>query len=134
VVAQFLQEPAMDFFRRRFILIADDNRDLAFTLSLLLKLIGFDVEVVHNGRDAVTAGMTRRPDILLLDVGLPGLNGYEVAVLYRSDDKLKGVLIIATSGYSPDMLPKCYSEGVFDHYLVKPVDLKTLLPLIHKVA
>jgi DNA-binding response OmpR family regulator len=124
----------MDCFRRRFILIADDNRDLAFTLSILLKLIGFDVEIVYNGGDAVTNGKNRRPDVLLLDIGLPGLNGYEVAARFRSDDNLTGVLSIAISGYSPDMVPGCYYQGVFDHYLVKPVDIKTLLPLIHKVA
>jgi DNA-binding response OmpR family regulator len=124
----------MDFFRRRFILIADDNRDLALTLSILLKLIGFDVDIVHDGKDAVTAAKTRRPDILLLDIGLPGLNGYEVATLFRCDEQLKNVFIIAISGYSPDMFSGRYDRSAFDHYLVKPVDFKTLLPLIQKVA
>jgi DNA-binding response OmpR family regulator len=124
----------MDFFRRRFILIADDNHDLALTLSLLLKLFGFDVDTVHNGNDAVTAARTRRPDILLLDIGLPGLNGYEVAGQFRSDGKLKDVFIIAISAYSPDMLRGRYDQRIFDHYLVKPVDFKTLLPLLRNVA
>jgi DNA-binding response OmpR family regulator len=124
----------MDFFRRRYILVADDNHDLALTLSILLKLIGFDVETVRNGIDAVTAARTRRPDVLLLDIGLPGLNGYEVAQVFRGENKLKDVLIIAISGYSPNMFPGRYDQSIFDHYLVKPVDFKTLLPLIHKVA
>ena len=124
----------MGFFRRRFILIADDNRDLAFSLSVLLKLVGFDVEAVDNGHDAVTVASTRRPDVLLLDIGLPGLNGHQVARLYRNDERLKDVLIIAISGYSPDMLPARPKPGDFDHYLVKPVDLGTLLPLIHKAG
>jgi DNA-binding response OmpR family regulator len=124
----------MDFFRQRFILIADDNHDVAVTLSLLLKLIGFDVDTVHNGKDAVTAARTRRPDILLLDIGLPGLNGYEVAGQFRSDGKLKDVFIIAISAYSPDMFRGPYDQSIFDHYLVKPVDLKTLLPLLRNVA
>jgi DNA-binding response OmpR family regulator len=124
----------MDFFRRRFILIADDNHDLALTLSLLLKLFGFDVDTVHNGNDAVTAARTRRPDILLLDIGLPGLNGYEVAGQFRSDGKLKDVFIIAISAYSPDMFRGRYDQSIFDHYLVKPVDFKTLLPLLRKVS
>ena len=101
----------MDFFRRRFILIADDNQDLALTLSILLKLIGFDVDIVHDGKDAVTASKTRRPDILLLDIGLPGLNGYEVAALFRCDDQLKNVFIIAISGYSPDMFSGRYDRS-----------------------
>ena len=124
----------MDFFRRRLILIADDNHDLAFTLSVLLKLIGFDVETVYNGRDAVTSARSRRPDILLLDIGLPGLNGYEVAGVFRTENKLKDVVIIAISGYSPDMFPGRYDQRVFDHYLVKPVDFNTLLPLILQAA
>ena len=62
----------MGFFQRRIILIADDNRDLAISLSILLKLVGFEVDIVHNGRDAVTAAKIRRPDVLLLDIGLPG--------------------------------------------------------------
>ena len=124
----------MDFFRRRFILIADDNHDLALTLSVLLKLIGFDVDTVHDGRDAVTSARTRRPDILLLDIGLPGLNGYEVAGLFRSDAKLKDVLIIAISAYSPDTFAGRYDQSIFDHYLLKPVDFKTLVPLLRKLA
>lgn len=124
----------MGLLRRRFILIADDNQDLALSLSILLKLIGFDVENVSNGHDAVTFASTRKPDVLLLDIGLPGLNGHQVAGLYRSDERLKDVLIIAISGYSPDMLPARPRPGVFDHYLVKPVDFRTLLPLISKTA
>ena len=79
MLSKLLLEPLMDFFRRRFILIADDNLDLAISLSMLLKLVGFEVETVHNGRDAVTAAKHRRPDVLLLDIGLPGLDGYQVA-------------------------------------------------------
>ncbi len=122
----------MDFFQRRFILIADDNRDLAISLSMLLKLVGFEVETVHNGRDAVTAAKNRRPDVLLLDIGLPGLDGYQVARQFRSDDRLKNVFIIAISGYSPDMFLERSTPGDFDHYFTKPVDFKTLLPLLGK--
>ena len=93
----------MDLLRRRSILIADDNQDLAVSLSMLLKLVGFEVETVHTGGEAVTAAKLRRPDVLLLDIGLPGLDGYQVARQFRSDDNLKDVFIIAISGYSPDM-------------------------------
>jgi hypothetical protein len=75
-----------------------------------------------------------KPKRKAVSSSLTGLNGYEVAALFRSDDNLKGVLIIAISGYSPDMVPGCYDQGVFDHYRVKPVGIRTLLPLIHKVA
>ena len=124
----------MDFFRRRFILIADDNQDLAISLSMLLKLVGFEVETVHTGGDAVTAAKHRRPDVLLLDIGLPGLDGYQVARQFRSDDELKDVFIIAISGYSPDMFRGRSTQADFDHYFTKPVDFKTLLSLIHKAG
>ncbi len=120
----------MGFIRRRLILIADDNRDGAGTLSILLNLAGFDVGVVHNGCDALTVARSRRPDVLLLDIGLPGLNGYEVAGQFRKDEDLKDVLIIAISGYSPEMFPGRPSSQHFDHYLVKPVDFASFMPLI----
>jgi two-component system, sensor histidine kinase len=126
----FHLEPLMDLFQRKLILIADDNIDLASTLSILLKLVGFDVETVHNGRDAVTAAHNRRPDVLLLDIGLPGLDGYQVARQFRSDDRLRSVFIIAISGYSQDMFLSRYRPGEFDHYFTKPVHFNTLLPII----
>jgi CheY-like chemotaxis protein len=124
----------MDFFRRRCILIADDNEDLAISLSILLKLLGFEVATVHNGPDALTVARIRRPDVLLLDIGLPGLNGYQVARQFRSDESLKKVLIIAISGYSPDMYPGRFQQEHFDHYLVKPVDFRALIPLISRTT
>lgn len=123
----------MDSFQRRFILIADDNLDLATSLSMLLKLAGFEVETVHNGPDAVTAATHRRPDVLLLDIGLPGLDGYQVARKFRSDDRLNNVFIIAISGYSTDMFVKRTTKGDFDHYFTKPVEFRTILPLIARL-
>jgi DNA-binding response OmpR family regulator len=70
--------------RKRFVLVADDNRDLAWGLTLLLKLTGFDVKTVHDGREAVAALAERLPDIALLDIGLPGLSGFEVAERIRA--------------------------------------------------
>jgi CheY-like chemotaxis protein len=129
MLTQLLLEPLMDVFRRRFILVADDNQELAVSLSILLKLVGFEVETVHNGPDAVTAAKNRKPDVLLLDVGLPGLNGYQVARQFRSDVQLTDVFIIAISGYSPDMFSDRSTPGDFDHYFTKPVAFNTLLPV-----
>jgi DNA-binding response OmpR family regulator len=129
---QFVPELPMNFFRRRFVLIADDNQDLADSLAILLKLVGFDVATVHNGSDAMSVAKSRAPDVLLVDIGLPGLNGYEVAGQFRDDETLKNVLIIAISGYSPDMVRGRWTKQHFDHYLVKPVEFRTLLPLIQQ--
>ncbi len=122
----------MDLIRRQRILIAEDNQELALTLSMLLKHFGFEVETVHDGGHAVTIAKTRRPDVIVLDIGLPGLDGYEVARLFRSDERLKDVRIIGVSGYAPDMFPERFKAGDFDYYLIKPVDFRTLLPLIVK--
>ena len=77
---------------------------------------------------------SRRRFVLLLDIGLPGLDGYQVARRFRSDDELKDVFIIAISGYSPDMSRDAPKPADFDHDSTKPVDFKTLLSLIHKVG
>jgi CheY-like chemotaxis protein len=124
----------MEFFRQRFILIAEDNRDLAMSLSILLKLVGFEVETVHDGRDAVTVAKTHKPDALLLDIGLPGMDGYQVAAAFRSDAKLNDTFIIANLGYSPGMFQERSAAAMFDHYLVKPVDFRVLLPLLCRSA
>ncbi len=124
----------MGIFRQPSILIADDNLDLAMSLSILLKLVGFEVATVHTGNDALAAARTSTPDVILLDIGLPDLNGVQVAEELRRDDRFKKVAIIAASGYSPDMARGRVKPELFDHYLVKPVDFGTLLPLLQKRA
>jgi DNA-binding response OmpR family regulator len=134
MLTQSFLEPVVEFFQQRFILVADDNRDLAISLAILLRLVSFEVEIVHNGRDALTAAQNRRPDLLLLDIGLPGMDGYEVARQFRSDEKLKSVFIIAISGYSPEMVSGTSAQWYFDHYFTKPVDFNMLLPIIRKAV
>jgi two-component system CheB/CheR fusion protein len=121
------------FGRRLFILIADDNRDLAWSLGLLFRLTGFDVEVVHDGRDVLRAARARRPDVILLDIGLPGIDGFQVAEQFRGDPVLKDVLIIAISGYGPEMFPGRSRRAGFDHHLVKPVEFPTILSLLGRL-
>ena len=79
---------------------------------------------------AVSVAKKRVPHVLLLDIGLPILNGYQVAAEFRSDSKLRNVLIIAISAYSPHMFPSRPAKDDFNHYLVKPVEFHELLPLI----
>jgi CheY-like chemotaxis protein len=119
--------------QRPFVLIADDHRDLAKTLALLLKLAGFDAEIVHDGRDALTAARAHRPDVLLLDISLPGLDGVGVTEQMRSDPRLSNVLIIATSAYEPDMFRGRSRRARFDHRLVKPVAFPTILALLDRI-
>ena len=74
--------------------------------------------------------MLHRPDIVLLDIGLPGLDGFQVAEKLRRDERLRSVRIIAISGYPPEMFKGKIGAMGFDHHLVKPVDFDNLLPLL----
>jgi DNA-binding response OmpR family regulator len=120
--------------RRPHVLIADDHRDLAKTLALLLNLAGFDAETVHDGRDALKAARAHRPDVLLLDISLPGLDGVRVTEQMRGDPLLSNVLIIATSAYDSDMFRGRSRQASFDHRLVKPVAFQTILSLLARIG
>jgi signal transduction histidine kinase/CheY-like chemotaxis protein len=113
---------------RRFapILIADDNVDLAQGLARLLKIAGHDVKVVHDGPTALAVAHQTRPGLCMVDIGLPGIDGYEVARSLRQDPVLHGATLIAISGYSQDADRRRSRESGFDQYLVKPIDLDTL--------
>ena len=121
------------FGRRLFILIADDNRDLAWSLSVLFRLAGFDVETVHDGHEVLRAVRARRPDAVLLDIGLPGMGGFQVAEQIRGDPSLKDINIIAISGYGPEMFRGRSGRAGFDHHLVKPVDFNSLVSLLARL-
>jgi PAS domain S-box-containing protein len=111
------------------VLIVDDNLDTARGLSRLLKLLGHDVRVAHDGQEAVEAARAHRPEVVLLDIGLPGIDGYEVVKRLRVDECCRGSVIIAVSGYGqPEDLRRSKEAG-FDHHLVKPVDYDALMSL-----
>jgi signal transduction histidine kinase/CheY-like chemotaxis protein len=113
----------------RRVLVVDDNEDAASTLAMLLEALGHEVSVAGDGYAAIDAVHERHPEIVLLDLGLPGMSGYEVAEKLRQepDDHLR---IIAVSGYGqPDDLARSRAAGC-DAHLVKPVDLATLERLL----
>jgi CheY-like chemotaxis protein len=112
------------------ILIADDNVDTASGMERLLKLLGNDAMAVHDGSGAVLAARTFRPDFVLLDIGLPGMDGYEVAAMLRGDEVLKDAVIIAVSGYGREEDRQRALSAGFDHHLVKPVDFDALTSLL----
>ena len=123
--------PTMNASRRRpRVLIVDDNRDLAKGLSLLLNVSGCDVEAAHDGPTAIAAAQARPPDVALLDVGLPGMDGFQVAERLRNEVGLHDVLIIGITCYNPDMVAPQTPAASFDHFLVKPIDFYALWPLI----
>lgn len=113
----------------RRILIVDDNADLAETMSIMLGICGFDTATAYNGRRGVEKAREFRPEVVLLDIGLPDMNGYEAAARIRREGGSKAT-IIAISAADPDAKAPHAGEAGFNHYLIKPVDLDGLIGLI----
>jgi CheY-like chemotaxis protein len=112
------------------ILVVDDNEDTARGMARLLKLLGNDVRSCHDGPSALEAARDFRPEYVLLDIGLPGMDGYQVAATLRDDDCCREAVIIAVSGYGQEEDRRRSAAAGFDHHLVKPVDIDSLVTLI----
>jgi PAS domain S-box-containing protein len=116
---------------RRRILVVDDNVDAATSLAKLLTIFyGQDVRVAHDGPSGIETARDFRPDLALLDIGLPGMDGYELARRLRGYPETRGALIVALTGWGQEADRRRSAEAGFDHHLVKPVDLETLRGLI----
>jgi signal transduction histidine kinase len=112
------------------ILVADDNRDAADTLATLLEVLGHQVQRVHDGASAVAAVATFDPHLVLLDIGMPTLNGYEACQRIREQaDGGKRTVVAVTGWGQPEDRSRSRSAG-FDHHLVKPIDMKALAQVI----
>lgn len=112
------------------ILIVDDNADLAESMAMMLTICGFNTTTAYNGRLALEKAHKFRPEIVLLDLGLPDMNGYEVATTIRRECGMATPIFIAISAGYPDFRPPHGQEARFDHYLVKPVDFDVLFQLL----
>lgn len=115
------------------ILIVDDNVDAADTLSSILELSGHATRLVHTGSKALPAALDFRPDVVLLDIGLPELDGYQVAVLLRKEASLKQTTIVALTGWGSAEDQRRAREAGFDEHLVKPVDTTRLARVLANV-
>jgi CheY-like chemotaxis protein len=113
-------QPALD--SRRRVLVVDDNRDSADSMKLLLQLWGHDAHCVYGGEEALAAAAEVAPQIVLLDIGLPGMSGYELVGRLREVPGARDAVFVAVTGYSrPEDRARTAAAG-FDHHLVKPVD------------
>jgi two-component system CheB/CheR fusion protein len=112
------------------ILIVDDNVDAAQALAMLLTMQGHEVEVRADGASGMAAATTYKPDIVLLDIGLPDMDGYEVARQLRKSGASKGMTLIAVTGYGLPSDRTRSAEAGFDHHLTKPVEAEDLIRLL----
>ncbi|MBI3546197.1 MAG: PAS domain S-box protein [Gammaproteobacteria bacterium] len=114
----------------RRVLVVDDNRDAADSLGTLLKFLGADVQVVYDGANALEAVKTYRPAVVLLDLGMPGMDGYEVARRIQQQPEFKDISLIALTGWSQEENRRETKMAGFDHHLIKPADVNALQALL----
>jgi CheY-like chemotaxis protein len=112
------------------ILVVDDNHDSADSLGMLLEALGAEVQVAHGGVEALDAYQSFQPDVVLLDIGMPGMDGYEVARRIRASAGGGRILLVAVSGWGKEEDRRRAHAAGFDHHLTKPADFDSLQALL----
>jgi CheY-like chemotaxis protein len=112
------------------VLIADDNRDAADSLSTLVNLWDHDGRVAYDGAAALEMASVCRPDVVLMDLAMPKMDGCQVARRLRQLARFKDTLLIVITGYADNAHRRLCDEAGFDHYLIKPIDLSRLETLL----
>lgn len=115
------------------ILVVDDNKDAASSLAELLTIVGHEVKVAYDGNSAIRVASEFVPEVILLDIGLPDITGFEVTVQLRGRPQLHSTKLIALTGYSHAMALNDTRAAGFDHHLVKPVDVSYLVQLLQSL-
>ena len=123
-----MDEGTMKSARR--ILVVDDNEDAAMTLAMLLQLKGSDTRMAHDGVDAVEQAASFRPDVILLDIGLPKMDGYDACRAIREQPWGTGIKMIALTGWGQEEDRRKSLEAGFDMHLVKPVAPSALMKML----
>ncbi len=118
---------------RRRILVADDNVDSASSMAMMLEFMGNEVRTAHDGAEAVEAAAAFRPDVILLDIGMPRMNGYDACRSIREQPWGRGIAIAALTGWGQEEDKRQSREAGFDHHLVKPVEPAALEKLLASV-
>jgi PAS domain S-box-containing protein len=112
------------------VMVVDDNVDTVTTLAMLVQESGHEVRTAYDGSAVLEAALDYRPNVVLLDIGLPGLNGFEVAKQIRQQPALQNALLVAMTGYGRDSDRQRSQEAGFDHHLVKPGDFGKVLEIL----
>jgi CheY-like chemotaxis protein len=116
------------------VVVVEDNADAAESLLMLLELLGHRVRVFHDGLSALEAVRTDAPDVMLVDIGLPGMDGYEVARRAREEPGLRKAVLVALTGYGRDDDRNRAIAAGFDYHLAKPIDVGELQLLITELS
>ncbi len=115
------------------VLVVDDNVDTVLSFSMLLQAAGHEVLTAHEGLSAVQSALDYQPDVMLLDIGLPGLNGYEVAKRVRQEPQLRDVVLVALTGYGQDSDRATSLQAGFNHHMVKPASFEQIKQILASV-
>jgi len=124
--APAVKEKGTTDFPARRIMVVDDNHDAADSLGTLLMALGSQVQVAHGGQEAIEEAERFRPEVILLDIGMPGLDGYEVARQLRTRPAFQNTLLIALTGWGQEEDRRRSRAAGFDHHMVKPPNLEML--------
>ena len=119
---------------RRYVLVVDDNRDWADSLAIILRAEGYTVHAVYDGRAALEVSSTVLPDIVILDIGLPNLSGYDVAKVFRRHPEKTRPFLVAITAWDTEQDRELGRQAGFDLYLTKPIDPRELLRLLAEEA
>lgn len=118
----------------RHVLVVDDDVDAAESMAALLELDGHRIEMTHSGLEVLAIARRIVPDLIVMDIGLPGLDGYEVARLVRQERLLDRTLLVAVTGWGRDDDKRAAVEAGFDIFLVKPVGLDPLREVLARLG
>lgn len=129
--ASIAVQPLENFCR---VLVVDDNVDAAQSLAMLLEMSGHEIRMAYDGPSALEAARAYRPDMMLLDIGLPGLTGLQVAQQIRREPTLEPIVLVAVTGYGQEADRQRSREAGFDHHLAKPLDFEQLQKILATVA
>jgi CheY-like chemotaxis protein len=116
------------------VLVVDDNIDTATSMAMLLSASGCDVRTAPDGPTALETALDYRPDVAILDLGLPGVDGFEVARRMHQQPILQKVVLVAMTGYGTDSDRQRSQEAGFDHYLFKPANFEKLHDILASVS
>lgn len=115
------------------VIVIDDNKDLADIIYELLSIIGYDAIAASNGEEGIIKAKKQKPKVILCDIGMADMNGYDVAKCIRQDKDLKDVYLIAISGYSSQKDVERSIKAGFDKHLSKPVSLDVLKMILDEI-